>query len=402
MINVCDRFLKYLEFNTEAINYGREIPSSIGQIEFANYLVDELIKIGIDKVEYSEGVVYGYKKGAYSKNNKSIGLVAHLDTYPLKWGKGVEPFVIDDYCGEEDLLPINKTYPSAIVDLLNDNFKHHKLIFSKKKTLLGGDDKAGVAEIVTALEYIMKHDIQTNDIYVAFVCDEEIGKGSALVNYDKFKADYIFVLDGEFAGEIHMSNMSSFFCGIKVRGEHSFLGRAKNVMKNAIDIIVEFMGYFSNDERPQFSEGDDGFFHFSTIQGDSLNSILMCTIMDFEEDRMNEKIQRLYNVCNLINTKYGERTISIVFPQNRFNHFSKNKSENIVKVVEKSMLVNGLKCQKINFRGLTDATLFREQGKEAITIGIGCSAFHSIYEWASINDMEKTVRTLVSISKERI
>ena len=98
MINVCDRFLKYLEFNTEAINYGREIPSSIGQIEFANYLVDELIKIGIDKVEYSEGVVYGYKKGAYSKNNKSIGLVAHLDTYPLKWGKGVEPFVIDDYC----------------------------------------------------------------------------------------------------------------------------------------------------------------------------------------------------------------------------------------------------------------------------------------------------------------
>ncbi len=314
----------------------------------------------------------------------------------------MEPFVIDDYCGEEGLSPINKTYPSDIVDLLNDNFKHHTLIFSKGKTLLGGDDKAGVAEIVTALEYIVKHDIQTNDIYVAFVCDEEIGRGAALVNYDKFKADYIFVLDGEFAGEIHISNMSSFFCGIKVRGEHSFLGRAKNVMKNAIDIMGEFMSCFPNDERPQFCEGDDGFFHFSKIQGDLINTILMCTIMDFEEDKMNEKIQRLYDVCDMINAKYGERTISIVFPQNGFNHLSKNKNESIVKVVERSMLVNGLQCKKINFRGITDATLFREQRKVAITIGIGCSAFHSIYEWVSINDMEKTVRTLVSISKERI
>lgn len=397
-----ERFLKYLRFNTEAVNGVCEIPSSSGQVIFADYLVDELRQIGLDNVEYCNGVVYAYKRSDYSEMHQAIGLVAHLDTYPLNGRGNVEPIVINNYCGEKDLEFTKKKYPTAIIDLLNNDYLHHKLVFSKRNTILGGDDKAGVAEIVTAIENIIEYQIKTMDIYIAFVCDEEIGRGASLINFDKFKADYVFVLDGEFAGEIHISNMSAFFCGIKVNGDYSFLGRAKNVMKNPIDIIAEFMGNFSNNERPQSCDGDEGFFHFSKIQGDALSAILMCTIMTFEEGEMNTKIRKIYDVCKMMNEKYGENTISIVFPKNGYNIYSKNNNEDIVELVERAMIENNLKCRKLNFRGLTDSTIFRENGKNAITIGIGCSSFHSIYEWASITDMEKVVSTIISICMEKV
>lgn len=401
-MKLTERFIKYIEFNTESINGGKEIPSSIGQCIFAQYLVDELKCIGLERVEFSNGVIYAYKRSDYLTQYKSIGLVAHIDTYPLNGRGDVEPFVIEDYYGAGALDQINKEYPSRIIEMLNGGFLHHKLVFSKKRTTLGGDDKAGVAEIVTAMEHIIKNKIHTTDVYLAFVCDEEVGRGSKLIDYNKFNPDYTIVLDGEFAGEVHVSDMSVFSCGIKVKGDYSFLGRAKDIMKNAIDIINEFMSDFGSDEKPRTSEEKEGFYHFGKVQGDSNNVILMCTIMGFEESDINEKIKKIYDGCKKINKKYGERTISVVFPKGGYNKFSNNMDERIVLLVENAMKKNDLDCNRIAFRGLTDSTVLRENGKTAITIGIGCSSFHSIYEWASINDMEKTTNTIVTLCSQKI
>lgn len=399
-MGLTNRFIKYLRVDTESINGSKIVPSSVGQKDLVQILINELKTIDLDMVEYSNGVIYAFKKSDYSVPYKSLGLIAHIDTYPLNCKGVVEPIVIDDYKGAKDISHI-KSFPLAVVEELNDCL-HHRLVFSKYSSNLGADDKAGVAEIVTAMERIKTNNIKTPDIYIALTCDEEVGLGSRLIDFKKYNPDYSIVLDGEFAGEIHIDNMSVFSCAIRVRGREYYVGRAKDIAKNAIDIIYEFMNEFSTEKKPKDSENKEGFFNWGKIQGDSKNIILMCSAMSFEEEDINRRIQKIYDTCAKLNIKYGKGTISVRLPQGGYNCFCSNVNEEYVDIIRNAMHCNNLECKKIAFRGMTDSVYLREKGLHAITIGIGASSFHSIYEWASINDMEKTTNTIITLCSQKL
>ena len=391
-----ERFLNYLRIHTEAINGSQGFPSSEGQVVFAQILVEELKKIGLEDVDFINGVVYATKRSNSETDHESIGFVSHIDTYPWS-GNGTDPIIVEDYYGPDALRVSNKSYPNAVLSVLNECYLHHSLVISNRKVPLGGDDKAGIAEIITAMEYLIENEISTRNIYLAFTCDEEIGRGANLIDFSKFIPDYTIVVDGEAAGEINISDMSVFSCGINVRGQYVFLGKAKGVMKNAIDIVYELMDEFSEDAKPQNSENDEGFYHFSKIQGDTNNAILMCTIMSFDKEDMEKRISKLYEVCRNINNRLGSRTVSVMFPNGGYNECSIVTDDGLVRKIEKAMISNNIECKRIKFRGVTDANIFREIGREAITIGIGGGAFHSIFEWASINDMEKITNVIITL-----
>ena len=206
-----ERFLNYLRIHTEAINGSQGFPSSEGQVVFAQILVEELKKIGLEDVDFINGVVYATKKSNSETDHESIGFVSHIDTYPWS-GNGTDPIIVEDYYGPDALRVSNKSYPNAVLSVLNECYLHHSLVISNRKVPLGGDDKAGIAEIITAMEYLIENEISTRNIYLAFTCDEEIGRGANLIDFSKFIPDYTIVVDGEAAGEINISDMSVFSC----------------------------------------------------------------------------------------------------------------------------------------------------------------------------------------------
>lgn len=392
------RFLKYVSFNTEAVKNSGTIPSSNGQVDFAMRLADELRLLGLVDVEFSNGVLYGKKKTDYEETQYSLGFITHLDTYPMGTIASREYLVIDDYSSIKLKNASDKIYPSGILADLEESQLHKKVVFSKGNTNLGADDKAGIAVVVTAVEKIIRKKINTFDIYFAFVSDEEIGDGASRLDYNKYKADYSFVVDGEALGEISTSEMMHFSCFIKATGVYSFLGDASKIMVNSIELLNYFMGSVDKAKLPQNNDLGDVYIHFDSIQGDVCLSLLSCSVVSHFKSVLDENVNKLYSLCTEINSLYGDGRIRMIRPRySKFNPYCTNNNDNIIKMLRSAIRENGVEPNEIRFNGITDATIVRSENKNAITVGVGCGGFHSKYEWASITDMLTSVDILVSL-----
>lgn len=398
MVSLEKRFLRYLSVNTEAVKNSGKVPSSNGQVEFAMKLADELRLIGLVDVEFSNGVLYGRKMTDYEKREYSLGFVTHIDTYPMGMVIPMECLVIDDYNSIKLKNASNKVYPSGILDDLQRSQLHKRVVFSEGNTNLGADDKAGIAVVVTAVEKIIRDKIPTSDIYFAFVSDEEIGVGASRLDYDKYKADYSFVIDGEALGEISISEMLHFSCFIKATGDYSFLGDAHKTMVNSIELLNKFIGNVDDAKFPQNNNLGDVYIHFDSIQGDVSLALLSCSIMSHSKLVLEDNVKKLYSLCEKLNSKYGDGRIRMIRPRySKFNPYYKNDYDNIVKILRSAIRENCIEPNEIRFNGVTDSTVIRSENKKAITMGVGCGGFHSKYEWASISDMLTSVDVLVSL-----
>jgi tripeptide aminopeptidase len=401
MVSLEKRFLKYLSVNTEAVKNSGKVPSSNGQVEFAMKLADELRLIGLVDVEFSNGILYGRKMADYKKRGYSLGFVTHIDTYPMGRVIPVEYLVINDFNSTKLKNASNKVYPSGMLDDLQRSQLHKKVVFSEGNTNLGADDKAGIAVVVTAVEKIIRDKIPTPDIYFAFVSDEEIGLGASRLDYDKYKADYSFVIDGEALGEISISEMLHFSCFIKAIGNYSFLGDAHKTMVNAIELLNRFIGNVDDSKFPQNNSMGDVYIHFDSVQGDVSLALLSCSIMSHSKLTLEDDVKKIYSLCEKLNSKYGDGRIRVIRPRySKFNTYYKNDDENIVKILRSAIRENGIEPNEIRFNGITDSIVIRSEGKKAITMGVGCGGFHSKYEWASISDMLTSVDILVSLMSE--
>lgn len=392
------RFLEYLSFDTEAVKNSRTIPSSNGQVDFAMQLAEELRSIGFVDVEFSNGVLYGRKKSDYEEPGDSLGFITHIDTYPMGTVAPLECLVIDDYSSTKLQDLSNKVYPPEMLDVLEKTQLHKRVVFSKGNTNLGADDKAGIAVVVTAVEKIIRDKMSTFDIYFAFVSDEEIGEGAKRLDYEKYKADYSFVMDGEALGEISICEMMHFSCFIKAIGVYSFLGDASKIMVNSIELLSKYIGSVDDFKFPQNNELGDVYIHFDSIQGDVSLSLLSCSILSPFQSVLDNNVKKLYSICDEINSKYGNNRMRVVRPRySEYNSYCKNDNDNIVKVLKSAIRKNGVEPNEIRFKGVTDSTIIRSKNKNAITVGVGCGGFHSKYEWASITDMLTSVDILVSL-----
>ncbi len=392
------RLLDYVKIDTKACKNSQEIPSSSGQADLASHLSEELKRIGLNKVTFKNGVLYGKIDGDPSIDVPSLGFVAHLDTYPMDDIGSIDPVIIDDFDIERLCAIIDKKYPESILNDLTEKQKHNRLMFSRGNTNLGADDKAGIAVIVSAVERIISNNVKTPDIYLAFVTDEEVGIGSERIDPSLYKADMSYVVDGKDLGEIIINEMKQFSCFLSATGSYGFLGDGPDVMVNSLEIINCFMNRFKLD-RPTHKDGsDDLIIHFDSLEGNVCFSLLSCSILAYDEETLDSCVQELYSICDDINRYYGDKRIKVKRAHyGKYNDFSRNDNDEVVAVVRDAFRISEVNCNIIDFRGVTDAQILRAQGRAAVSIGIGCGGFHSIYEWVSITDLEQGVDVLSAL-----
>ena len=395
-MTVEDRFLDYVSINSESSKSSKSIPSSEGQLQFAKKIEEELKRIGLSEVEFVNGVLYGKKESNSSENEYKLGFITHLDTYPMGNKSSIEYIVLDKFVPEKLKEITGKKYPLEVVDYLEKNQKNNRIVFSKGKTNLGADDKAAIAVIVTAIEKIIN--LNTRTIYFAFVTDEEIGIGSERIDFNRYKADYSIVLDGQYSGEICVREMMHFSCFISAKGRYSFLGDAHKTMVNSIELLCSFINRIDERKFPQHNEAGDVFVHFDSIEGDVTSSVLSCTVMSSDESILQENTRLLYLIADEINALYNEKLVRIIGGKyNPNNSYNNNNNNEIVEMLRKAYITSNINPKEIIFKGITDSISLRSKRKNAITIGVGCGGFHSIYEWASITDMENSVEVMVNL-----
>ncbi|MGL5329626.1 MAG: peptidase T, partial [Peptostreptococcaceae bacterium] len=306
---IVERFLKYVKFDTTANPENSSCPSTEGQSVFANHLVEELKKMGLEDANVDENsYVMATLKGNISGVD-TIGFISHLDTAPDISGKNVKPRVIENYDGKDivlneelNIVTLIKDYPEL------EALKNQDIIVSDGTTLLGADDKAGVTIIMTAIEYLINHpDIKHGDIKVGFTPDEEIGRGADLFNVEKFGAKYAYTIDGGIEGELEYENFNAAGATIKIQGRNVHPGSAKDKMINALHIACEIAELFPQTERPETTENYEGFYHLNDINGNVEEANMVYIIRDHDRDSFENRKEYMKKVINDINNKYDNR-----------------------------------------------------------------------------------------------
>lgn len=389
-----ERLLKYVVVDTQSDSGSRDVPSTQEQLAFAKNLKSELINLGVEDAEVDEfGYLYGHIDATGNKKNgKSIGLIAHIDTAENFKGPNETPKVIKNYDGKSFKLK-NGTLMDPDKDVHLEEAKGSDIIVTDGTTLLGGDDKAGLSVIMTVLEYFKEHpDVSHSRICLAFTPDEEIGTSQENFNTEKFDADFAYTLDGENADEIQYENFNAASAYVTVMGFDFHPGAAKNVMKPAAGIATEYNCMLPQWERPEHTEGYEGFYHLSTISGNEEKCEMEYLIREFDKDTYNKRKYVMEKVAELINLRYGGEYVSI-----RFEDSYKNMAE----VVEKHMEVVDIAKAAIKevcgdykvmpIRGGTDGAGLSFKGVPCPNIGTGSYNHHSTLEFANVSEMDKLV-----------
>ncbi|MEE1168196.1 MAG: peptidase T, partial [Alistipes sp.] len=308
-----DRFLKYVSFDTQSDESSTSFPSTDKQLVLLRYLKEELETIGLKEVTMDE---YGYVMATLPatkgyENVPTIGFISHVDTAPDMSGANVKPHIVENYNGRDIMLGNDcwlkvEEFPELSF------FKGHTLIHTDGTTLLGADDKAGVAEIVTAMEWLVAHpEMPHGKIRVGFTPDEEIGRGVDYFDVKKFAADFAYTMDGGMEGELEYENFNAAGAKIAISGRNVHPGMAKNKMINAIDIACELNGLLPASERPQFTEHYEGFFHCVGIKGSVEEAEINYIIRDHDSDKFEHKKQLMWDVVNFLQRKYGEKVLTL-------------------------------------------------------------------------------------------
>ncbi len=395
-MDILDRFLKYIKIPTNSNSKSETTPSTDTQWNLAKELVHELQELHMDEVCIDKNCyVYAFLKGV--ENVPKIGFIAHMDTSEAVTDINVNPQIIRNYDGkniqlnEREILDTN-IYP--------DLKKHigKTLITTDGNTLLGADDKAGIAEIMNMLTIIKNNNIEHGDIYVAFTPDEEIGSGARYFDFSKFKADFAYTVDGSSLGEICYENFNASTIKTHIKGISAHLGTAKNILVNSQLIANEIINLIPK-EYPETTEGYEGYYHIDSIHGNVLHTEMQLYIRDFEKEGFEKRKENLKSIINKLNKKYND-CIEIEIIDTYYN--MKNIIEKCPQIIDKAKeAMNKLNIEPITYeiRGGTDGARLAQKGLPCPNLGTGGHNFHGIYEYICLEDMEKVTEILIEIVK---
>ncbi len=400
MNNVKERFLKYVSFSTQSDSGSSSCPSTQGQFVLGEFLVEELKELGLKDVKIDEN---GYVTGVLPANTKkviqTVGFIAHMDTSPDMSGENVNPQIIENYKGDDIILNKENNIvlsPSEFPKL--KNYIGNDIVTTDGTTLLGADDKAGVAEIVTAMEYLIAHpDIEHGDIKVGFTPDEEIGRGADKFDVEGFNADFAYTIDGGEVGELEYENFNAAFASIEIQGRNVHPGTAKNTMINSMSLAMELHSLLPVHQVPEATENYEGFFHLINFDGSVEKTSIAYIIRDHDMAKFEEKKELMTQVVEFMNKKYGNRFM-LMLKDSYYN--MREKIEPVMYVVElarKSMEQEGIKPLIHPIRGGTDGARLSYMGLPTPNIFTGGHNFHGKYEYIPIQSMEKAVKTIVRI-----
>ena len=397
MTSVTQRFLKYVSFDTRSDENSPTCPSSAKQKLLGAALVEEMLAMGITDAHMDEnGYVYGTVPG--NPKLPTIGLVAHMDTSPDASGADIKTKIIE-YTGGDILLNEEKDIwmKTADYESLAENVGKH-LIVTDGTTLLGADDKAGVAEILTAAEHLLTKRIDHATLKIGFTPDEEIGRGADLFDVKKFGADYAYTVDGGSLGELEYENFNAAGAKVVVKGLNIHPGSAKDKMVNSQYIAMEFNSLLPAAQRPEYTEGYEGFIMLTSMQGVVEASELHYIVRDHDMEKFLQKKAVMEAAANYLNAKYGEGTVQLQLRDSYFN--MKEKIEPCMYVVErakKAMEEVGITPVVVPIRGGTDGSRLSYEGLPCPNLFTGGQNFHGRFEYIPVGDMEKSVELLVQI-----
>ncbi len=400
MENILDRFLRYISIDTQSDENSESQPSTEKQLNLLKLLCDELNAMGVEATLDKYGYVMGAIPSNIDKKVPAIGFISHVDTSPDALGKGIKPQIIKDYNGSDIALKGVKglhLMPEEFPELLL--YKGQTLITTDGTTLLGADDKAGVAEIMNAVQYIVEHpEFKHGKICIGFTPDEEIGRGVVKFDVKKFGANYAYTIDGGEIGEIEFENFNASSAKIHIQGRNVHPGYAKNKMKNAILIASELNSMLPVEQRPEYTEGYDGFFHIISFNGTVEQADIVYIIRDHNSDKFKDKKKILENCCDFINKKYGEGTLSITLKDQYRNMREEVEPHyHIVEKAIKAMEMEGIKPKIQPIRGGTDGANLSFMGLPCPNIFAGGHNFHGKMEFIPLESMQAASKVILNI-----
>ncbi len=400
-MNVKERFLKYVTFETTSDEHSTTTPSSPCQLVLGEYLVKEMCDIGLSGCHMDEnGYVYGYIPASNGCEDKPcIGFIAHIDTTPDVSGKNVAPQCIS-YAGGDICLGNGEKMLAKDFTCLK-SYVGQELIVTDGNTLLGSDDKAGIAEIMAACEYIIAHpEIKHGRIAVAFTPDEEIGSGADLLDLEKFGAQWAYTVDGGALGEIEYENFNAASAVIKVKGVAIHPGSAKDKMKNAILMANEFINMLPGFETPAHTEGYEGFYHVCDFMGNESTVEFAMIIRDHDMEKFLARKARVESITAYLNGVYGEGSFSAEIKDSYYNMREKILPHmHIVESAESAMNKVGVTPKIVAIRGGTDGARLSFRGLPCPNLSTGGENFHSIHEFIPTKALEKMTEVVVELMK---
>lgn len=398
-MNLIERFINYTKFDTQSCEESQTVPSTSKQLVFAEYLKKELENEGLSDVEMDEnGYIYATLKSNSKKEIPTIGFISHYDTSPDCSGLNVNPRIVENYDGGDILLSEGiVSSPSKFPELLNH--KGEDLIVTDGHTLLGADDKAGIAEIVQAMVYLKQHpEIEHGDIRVGFNPDEEIGMGAHHFDVEKFGCEWAYTIDGGDLGELEYENFNAAGAKVNFNGVSVHPGYAKGKMINAARIATEFAQMLPQDETPETTEGYEGFFHLTGMKGGTEKAQLSYIIRDFDRVGFEDRKRQMLKAGEAINEKYGEGVCVVEITDQYSNMKEKiDPVQHVIDVVLHAMQQEGVSPKVMPIRGGTDGAQLSFKGLPCPNIFAGGVNFHGPYEFVSVQVMEKAMMTVVRI-----
>ena len=402
-MTLLERFLKYVSFDTQSSEETGVTPSTPGQMVFARYLKDELESLGLQEVTLDDnGYLFATLPANTDEEVPVVGFIAHMDTSPDMSGKGVSPRIVRNYdggditlCADENIVLSPAQFPELLAHVGED------LIVTDGKTLLGADDKAGIAEIVSAVVYLQQHpEIKHGKIRIGFNPDEEIGLGAHKFDVEKFACDWAYTMDGGEVGELEFENFNAASAKLLFKGRNVHPGYAKNKMINSLRVANRFMSFLPDSETPEHTDGYEGFYHLIGVSGDVEQTTVSYIIRDHDRVRFEARKAEMQRLADLVNAEYGEQVVTLELKDQYYN--MRQQIEPVMHVIDiafEAMKAAGVEPHVKAIRGGTDGAQLSFKGLPCPNVFAGGLNFHGRYEFVPIQSMEKAMNVIVKIAE---
>lgn len=402
-MTVIERFLKYVTFDTQSDESTGVTPSTPKQMVFAQYLKTELEELGLKDISLDEnGYLFATLPSNVDHEVPVVGFIAHMDTSPDMSGENVKPRIVEKYdgkdiplCAEENIILSPANFPELLDHVGED------LIVTDGHTLLGADDKAGIAEIVGAVAYLIAHpEIKHGDIRIGFNPDEEIGLGAHKFDVEKFGAKWAYTMDGGEVGELEFENFNAAAAKIRVKGRNVHPGYAKNKMINSLLVANEYASLLPADETPGTTEGYEGFYHLIGMEGEVENTVLSYIVRDHDREKFEARKQAFLDYAARLNEKYGEGTVTVELKDQYYN--MRQQVEPLMHIIDiafAAMQEAGVTPKVKAIRGGTDGAQLSFKGLPCPNIFAGGLNFHGRYEFVPVQSIEKAMNVVVKIAE---
>lgn len=404
-MKIQERFLKYVSYWTTSEDGKDTIPSTERQFALADELAKELKELGLVKVKRDEHCyVYGLLPATEGfEQKKPMGFIAHMDTAAAFSGKDVKPQVISDYNGEDVVLPATGDVIKVSDFPHLSSLKGRTLITTDGTTLLGADDKAGIAAIVTAVEEIITEKMPHGDIWIGFTPDEEVGAGADMFDLDYFQAEYAYTVDGDYEGEVAYENFNASSARFIIKGVNVHPGSAKNIMVNAASIACEIQSLLPVQETPEHTEGREGFYHLEGMSGDVNEARLDYIVRDHDSEIFEKRQQTLREIEEKMNKKYGAGTVTLELKESYRNMLEvMEKHFFVVEKAKEAIKAAGLEPASLPIRGGTDGGRLSFMGLPCPNLGTGGYAFHGPKEHVTVEGMKAVVKVIKGIVERAV